>query len=115
MKLIITTLAVAAVMLLAPVLPAYAGNGGAPVAGCQPGSNNQIVESWQMLSLEEYAALLVEEGSAPNYESAVERATVTYNFCDHNGDNYACVMEQNLPNDSSHWFLIEDNHLFGGN
>lgn len=121
MKQIITTLAVALAVALAILLvtasPSFATNGTAPDAGCQPGANNQIVEGWQLLSLEEYANLLFKEGSAPTYENALERATVTYNFCDHDGDNYACVMEQNLPNDasgSSHWFIIEDNHPFSG-
>jgi hypothetical protein len=75
------------------------------------------VEEWQLLSLEEYAQLLVEALKAPSYEEALERAETTYDFCDINGDNYACVMTQNLPNDasgSSQWFLVEDNHPFGG-
>ncbi len=119
MKPIITTLAVvmAAALLLATASPSFAAEGTAPDAGCQPGADNGLIEQWQLLSLEEYAQLLYEVGSAPDFESALERATATYAFCDHNGDNYTCVMEQNLPNDangSSHWFLIEDNHPFGG-
>jgi hypothetical protein len=120
MKPIITTtlvVAIAAVLLLATVTPSLAANGAAPDAGCQPGADNGIIEQWQLLSLEEFAQLLYEVGSAPDLESALERATAIYAFCDHNGDNYTCVMEQNLPNDangSSHWFLIEDNHPFGG-
>jgi hypothetical protein len=120
MKRIITTLAmafaVAAAMVLAMVSPSIAANGTPPVTGCQPGGDNQIVEGWQLLSLNEYADLLVDEGHAPNYESALASATATYAFCDRNEDNYACVMKQNLPNDasgSSLWFLIEDNHPFG--
>jgi hypothetical protein len=119
MRLLITTLAVAAVMLIAATLPAYADNGGTPEAGCQPGAGNDLMGNWQLMSLEEYAQLLVEKSkSAPSYEEALERAKATYAFCDKNGDNYACVMEQHLPNDangSSLWFLIEDNHFpFGG-
>lgn len=117
MKKTITILGLAVTMLVLTVLPAFAGDGEAPAAGCQPGADNGIIEEWQMLSLVEYAMLLWLEGSAPDYESALQRATATYNFCDHNGDGYTCVMEQNLPNDSngsSHWFLIEDNHPFGG-
>jgi len=99
----------------APAAPA--ANGQRPVNGCQPGADNGIVQEWQMLSLEQYAQLLFEEFSAPDYASALERATATYAFCDHNGDNYACVMQQNLPTDangSSRWLLVEDNHPFGG-
>ncbi len=121
MKKIVITLAVAiavaTTMLISTASPSFAANEKAPVAGCQPGADNGIIEQWQLLSLEEYAQLLYEVGSAPDFESALERATATYAFCDHNGDNYTCVMEQNLPNDangSSHWFLIEDNHPFGG-
>jgi hypothetical protein len=118
MKHTITTLAVAlagaAAILLVTASPSLASNGTAPDTRCQPGADNQIVEGWQLLSLEEYADQLFKVGSAPTYDSALDRATVTYNFCDRNGDNYACVMEQNLPNDSSgssHWFLIEDNNF----
>ena len=109
--------AIAAILLLATVTPSLAENGAAPERGCQPGADNDIIGSWQLLSLEEYAQFLVDEFNAPSYELALERATITYSFCDHNGDNYACVMEQNLPTDangSSHWVLIEDNHPFGG-
>ena len=99
----------------APAAPA--ADGQRPVNGCQPGADNGIVQGWQMLSLEEYAQFLVDEFNFPNLASALDRATITYAFCDHNGDNYACVMQQNLPNDaigSSRWLLIEDNHPFGG-
>jgi hypothetical protein len=118
MKLNMTTFAVAitAVILLATAFPANADNGSAPAGGCQPGADNQIIEGWQLLSLEGFAELLVEGGTLDD-ESALERATAIYAFCDHNGDDYTCVMEQNLPNDangSSHWFLIEDNHPYGG-
>ena len=102
---------------LAEAPEALAANGQPPVNGCQPGADNGIVQSWQLFSLEEYAQFLVEEFGAPSYANALERATATYAFCDHNGDNYTCVMQQNLPNDangSSKWLLIEDNHPFGG-
>ncbi|MEJ2487369.1 MAG: hypothetical protein P8Y68_16715 [Anaerolineales bacterium] len=115
----IFAVAIAAGFLLAMASPAHADNAGAPAAGCQPGAGNDLMGSWQLLSLEEYAQLLVEKSkSAPSYEQALARATATYAFCDKNGDNYACVMTQNLPNDangSDTWFLIEDNHPFGGN
>jgi len=113
---IVMSLGISSVALAAaPAAPA--ANGQPPVNGCQPGADNHIVQGWQLLSLEEYAQFLVDEFGAPSYESALGRATITYAFCDHNGDNYACVMQQNLPNDSngsSHWLLLEDNHPFGG-
>jgi hypothetical protein len=120
MKINITIFAVivAATMLLVTALPAQANNAGAPVVGCQPGAGNDLMGNWQLMSLEEYAELLVEKSKSASYEEALQRATATYAFCDKNGDNYACVMEQHLPNDasgSSLWFLIEDNHFpFGG-
>lgn len=115
----LTFLSISAAILLAAVSPVSAANGTAPTAGCQPGAGNDLMGSWQLLSLEEYADLLNKEYNAPNYESALARATATYAFCDKNGDNYACVMTQNLPNDangSDTWLLVEDNHFpFGSN
>lgn len=116
MKRKITILALTAALLLATALPAFAANGQPPVNGCQPGANNGIVEEWKMFSLEEFAMLLMGRRDL-SYEDAFERATNTYNFCDHNGDGYTCVMQQHLPTDangSSNWLLIEDNHPFGG-
>jgi hypothetical protein len=123
MKLTITSLFIAIAILLVAASPSFAAtpmvavNGTAPDAECQPGADNDIVSGWMLLSLEQYAAFLVEEHGVPSYEMALEIAERTYAFCDHNGDNYACVMEQNFPNDasgSSNWLLIEDNHPFGG-
>lgn len=117
MKLYFTLIAVVvgAAMMLAIASPAHADNAGAPAAGCQPGAGNDLMGSWQLLSLEEYAQLLVEKSKrSPTYEEALEQAKATYAFCDKNGDNYTCVMEQHLPNDangSNLWFLIEDNYF----
>ena len=117
MKKKITILTITAVLLLVTALPALAANGKRPENGCQPGANNDIVKSWQLFSREEYANFLYFEWGAPSMEIALAAADRTYNFCDHNGDGYACVMQQHLPNDangSSKWLLIEDNHPFGG-
>ncbi len=105
--------ALAATLLLATATPSFAANGAASGAGCQPGADNDNIEGWRLLSLEEFAEFLVEEFDYPSYEVALERAQKTYAFCDHNGDNYTCAMVQNLPNDASgsnHWWLVEDNH-----
>jgi hypothetical protein len=115
MKLLITTLAVTAAILLATALPAHAEDGTEPVGGCQPGADNGIVQGWQLLRVDEFAQFLVDDFGAPSYEIAFERAETTYDFCDHNNDGYACVMVQNFPNDasgSSKWWLAEDNHPF---
>lgn len=110
-------IAMAATLMLATSSPAFAANGTAPDGGCQPGANNGLIEQWQLLSLEEFAQFLVDEFNYPSYEIALERAQTTYAFCDHNGDNHVCATVQNLPNDangSDHWWLVEDNHPFGG-
>ena len=116
--LMIFAIAIAAGFLLTLASPAQADHGNVPVANCPPGAGNDLMGSWQLMSLEEYAQLLYDEFNAPDYESALTRAQATYAFCDKNGDNYACIMEQNLPNDangSSRWLLVEDNHFpFGG-
>jgi len=116
MKRKITILVIAAAILLTAAPAALAANGQPPANGCQPGADNDIVSKWRLFGLEEFAEFLEEEFGR-DYDSALERATTIYNFCDHNKDGYACVMEQNLPNDangSSRWLLIEDNHPFGG-
>jgi hypothetical protein len=119
MKPIITTtlvVAIAAVLLLVTATPSLAAHSTAPDGGCQPGADNQIIEGWQLLSIQEFADFIVEEFDVPN-DIAPKIAENTYAFCDHNRDGYTCVMEQNLPNDangSSHWWLVEDNHPFGG-
>ena len=117
MKRIITLhLAIVATMLLAVFQPVFAENGNAPGAGCQVGANNIIVGEWQLFSREEFEDYLVD---AFDYspERAELQSEITYAFCDHNDDGYACVLEQNLPNDasghSSYW-LLEDNHPYGG-
>ena len=121
MKLYITIFAVvmAAAMLLATAFPVQA-NGDTPLGDCQPGAGNDLISTWKLMSLEEYAQLLYERANGTRtYDEALARASVTYGFCDKNGDNYACVMTQHLPNDangSDNWLLIEDNHFpFGDN
>jgi hypothetical protein len=46
-----------------------------------------------LLSVEEFAEFLVDVFDYETYEIALERAKATYEFCDINGDNYACVMQ----------------------
>jgi hypothetical protein len=115
MKRKITILAIAAAMLLTAAPAALAANGQPPVNGCQPGANNDIVNEWQLFSRDGFADYLVELGW--DADAAEERSYITYAFCDHNNDGYACVMQQNLPNDASGhstYWLAEDNHPFGG-
>ena len=116
MKRKITIIAIAAAIMLAAAPAALAANGQPPVNGCQPGANNDIVNEWQLFYITEFEEYLVNEFGYTE-DAAEERAESTYAFCDHNDDGYACVMQQNLPNDasgSSKWWLAEDNHPFGG-
>ena len=96
--------------------PAFAEQVNAPDGGCQVGANNEIVGEWQLFNQEEFA-LYLEEAFDYSEGDAEERAAAVWAFCDHNNDDLACVMEQNLPNDasgrSSYW-LVEDNHPYGG-
>ena len=101
---------------LAAAPAALAANGQPPVTGCQPGANNGIVNEWQLFSQSDFADYLVKVFDYDE-EAAEKRAASTYAFCDHNNDGYACVMQQNLPNDASGsniFWLAEDNHPFGG-
>jgi hypothetical protein len=103
-------------LALAMTSPALAAQGAAPDSECQVGADNQHIEEWQLLSSEEFALFITDEFNIPS-DIAPLIATATYNNCDRNGDDYACVMVQNLPNDangSSKWWLVEDNHPFGG-
>jgi len=98
--------------------PAFAEAGNAPVAGCQVGANNTIVGEWKLFSRGDFAEYLyLHEELDYSEAEAEQQAKTTYAFCDHNNDGYACVMEQNLPNEASGkstYWLVEDNHPYGG-
>jgi hypothetical protein len=116
MKIKITILAITAAILLASAPTALAADGQPPVNGCQLGANNDIVEEWQLFDRAGFAAYLV-KGFGYEEEAAVDRSDIMFNFCDHNGDGFTCVMQQNLPTDASGrsvYWLAEDNHPFGG-
>ena len=115
MKRKITIIAIAAAILLAAAPAALAANGQPPVNGCQLGANNDIVNEWQLFDRAGFADYLVELGW--DEDAAEERSYITFAFCDHNNDGFACVMQQNLPTDASGkniYTLAEDNHPFGG-
>jgi len=98
----------------APAAPA--ADGQRPVNGCQPGADNGIVQEWQLFNHEGFVEYLVNRfGYTP--DAADIRSEIMFDFCDHNLDEYVCVMQQNLPNDASGrstYWLAEDNHPFGG-
>jgi hypothetical protein len=115
-KMIILHLAIAATILLAVAQPAFAANGNAPEPGCQVGAHNEIVGEWQLFSKAEFRDYL-EFDLGWTKGGADRQSEITWAFCDHNNDGYACLMEQHLPNDASGWseyWLVEDNHPFGG-
>ena len=98
----------------APAAPA--ADGQPPVNECQPGADNDIVQGWQLFNHEGFVEYLV---TVFDYEpdAADIRSEIMFDFCDHNLDQYVCVMQQNLPNDASGrstYWLSEDNHPIGG-
>lgn len=103
-------------MALAATPAAPAADGQPPVNGCQPGADNDIVQGWQLLNHEGFVEYLV-NGFGYTPDAADIRSEIMFDFCDHNLDEYVCVMQQNLPNDASGrstYWLAEDNHPFGG-
>jgi hypothetical protein len=118
-QLMILVLTAGLVMGLAPA--ALATYGGSPDTGCQVGAaganDTAAAEGWQEMTVEEFAQFLVDDFNAPDYETALGRATLTYAFCDHNDDGQACITKQTFPNaatGSAVWWLAEDNHPIGG-
>ncbi len=123
MRRMVTTLALVATMLLATAPAALAGGGSASNSapgnkGCQPGASNTIVHPWRLLDVDGFVDLLLsDEIGFSNEPAARAVAEPVYAFNDHNGDGYACVMVQHLPNYASgffNYFIVEDNHPFGG-
>ena len=101
---------------LAAAPAALAANGQPPLNECQPGAENGIVQSWQLLDHEGFVEYLVDVFDYKE-EDAKPRSEIMFDFCDHNLDGFVCVMQQNLPNDASGrstYWLAEDNHPCGG-
>lgn len=106
------------VLVAAPAL----ADEGEPLAGCQPGTAQSQgasgIAGWQLMSESEYADYLIETfGSEPYPGAAEDRAEITYDFCDKNGDDYACVLKQDFPTNAAGFsvsLLVEDNHYPNG-
>jgi hypothetical protein len=106
------------VLFAAPAL----ADEGEPLAGCQPGTEQSQgkngIGEWQLMSQSEYADYLIETfGSEPYPGAAEDRAEITYDFCDKNGDDYACVLKQDFPTNAAGFsvsLLAEDNHYPNG-
>ena len=101
--------------------PALADEG-EPLAGCQPGTAQSRgasgIAGWQLMSESEYVEYLIETfGEEPYPGAAAARAAITYDFCDKNGDDYACVLKQDFPTNASGFsvsLLVEDNYYPNG-
>jgi hypothetical protein len=110
----ITTLALAGSLMLLATATAVADDREVPGCPSGPTLNAQThqanVKPWELMSLDEFVAYL----STGRYteEEAMGRAIITYDFCDKNDDDHACVMLQPLPG-GTYW-LAEDNHKAQG-
>jgi hypothetical protein len=114
MKRTITTMALAATMLLSATPAAFAnadqsqGTAGYGTEECRPGADNDHVGSWEPMTTEDFIAEVfdVTGGILPQ-----ERADEIWDFCDKNRDTIACVMRQTFPDGAPHsvvWTLLDN-------
>jgi len=138
MKRTITTMALAAIMLVAAAAPAFATHqdksqdgAGHGTTDCRPGADfdltNGLVSSWEPMTMEEYivdvTALITERYDAGYYGDMTEseflarlagipdRAQATWDFCDKNRDDTLCVLR---TDPSPYWYTLLDNRPFKG-
>ena len=132
MKRTITTLALAASMMLLVIPAAFANSensndaAGSGTERCRPGAqNNDLIGSWELMDKDDYiadvTAVLTERFEAGLYGDMTEaefqlrldgipdRADATWAFCDKNRDGWACVMKT-VP--SPYYWTILDNRPF---
>jgi hypothetical protein len=132
MKRTITTLALAASMMLLTIPAAFANSensrdaAGAGSTECRPGAqNNDLIGSWELMDKDDYiadvTAVLTERFEAGLYgemtgdefqlrlDGIPDRADATWAFCDKNLDGWACVMKT-VP--SPYYWTILDNRPF---
>ena len=127
MKRTITTMALAAIMLVAAAAPAFATHiddekdhgfdesqdaAGYLTSDCRPGADfdltNGLIGSWEPITMEEFRA---EYFAKTGKELPLERAEATWDFCDKNRDGTVCVLRTD-PSPYS-WTLL-DNRPFPG-
>ncbi len=136
MKRTITTLALAASMLLTAIPPALATHeaksqdtAGYGAEDCRPGAtNNDLVGSWE---LKEQLAFTIEvqvrasarfgtgyydgtkwDGDLPGLLAAIAASLdATWEFCDKNRDGFLCVMITEI---SPYYYTLLDNRPFRG-
>ena len=116
MKRTITTLALAASMMLLAI-PAALAKGGPPLeegTTCQQGADNDFVGAWDEWDKDAVIGMLLSiRPETDPFPNATARATAIMNFNDHNSDGLLCVQVHNLPNDASGtdtWWSLQDNH-----
>jgi hypothetical protein len=133
MRRAITTLALAAAMMLLAIPTAMANSehsndtAGSGSEACRPGAqDNDLVGSWALTDKDDYiadvTAVLTARFGAGEFgdmgetefqlllETIPLRADETWNFCDKNRDGLLCVMTTEVS--PYHWTLL-DNRPFG--
>jgi hypothetical protein len=120
MKRTITTLALAATMLLTAAPAAFATHvdgesqdtAGHGTTECRPGADtdltNGLIGSWTPITMEEYIA---EYFDRTGRELPEERAQATWDFCDKNRDGTVCVLR---TEPSPYYWTLLDNRPFSG-
>ena len=138
MKRTITTLALAASMMLLAIPAALAEHvdgtskdkAGAGSDDCRPGADNDLIGSWGITDqagfvqdwIQHRIDLLDERGQPEPTEATIdgwrvdlsERAVIVWAFCDKNRDGLACVFWQEFPDGAPYSFswLALDNRPF---
>lgn len=84
------------------------------VSTCQKGADNARVGQWEHTTLEELTAMY--RDIAPEWvtdDQVAAAATATFDFCNHNRDEFVCSMTQLHPNGAPGYgvtILSLDNH-----
>jgi hypothetical protein len=123
MRRTITTLALAAAMLLLSVPAAVATHGensqdtaGAGTLECRPGADNDIVHPWLLTDMDGFVDEIADLRGITDpdaLEDLRNGVQATWDFCDKNRDGYLCVMRYTFMNGGLSWNLL-DNRPFGG-
>jgi hypothetical protein len=123
MKRIITTLALSGVLMAVAVPTAFANSehsndsAGAGTTECRPGAGNDLVGSWESMTMDAYIEALADrygvtiDPEDPDYQRIVDAAQGTWDFCDKNLDGLLCVM---TTDPSPYYYTLLDNRPFPG-
>ena len=125
MKRTITTLALAASMMLLAIPAALANSensndtAGAGTTECRPGADNGRIQPWLPTSMADFVnevavnrGIIVEGAIVDQvaYDRLVAGAQATWDFCDKNRDGILCVMR---TDPSPYYYTLLDNRPFG--